>query len=114
MYLTAVYGDLSNVAGGTTAANIVPPPPPPPPPSSGQWPNEPAGFTPVTERSFDLLTEASWIMSGPLTIVAGPTAPKSPSLVCQITFPAGFSGGQGPGVSGRWGGEYRGSLVSCV
>src|SRR3989449_10900117 len=108
MNLNAVYGGLSNVASGTTATNTVPPPPPPPPPSSGQWPNEPAGFTPVTERSFDLLTEASWFMSGPLTIVADPTAPKSPSLVGQIPFPAGFSGGYDPGFPAIAGANSRG------
>jgi len=77
-------------------------------PPGGQWPNEPAGFTPVTERSFDLLTEASWFMSGPLTIVADPTAPKSPSLVGQITFPAGFSGGYDPAFTAIDGANSRG------
>jgi hypothetical protein len=63
---------------------------------SSLWPNEPAGFTAVTERSFSLASEVGWSTTGPLAIVPDLSAPKSPSLVGQMTYPAGFTGGTEP------------------
>ena len=109
MNLNAVYGALSNVASATTAAGVVAPPPPPPPaPSGGLWPNQPAEFTAVTERSFDLLSEAGWSSSGPLLLVPDLTAPKSGGSVGQITYPAGFAGGSQPAFSAVSGVNARG------
>jgi len=90
MNLNAVYGGRSNVANGTTAPSVVPPPLAP----SGS--NEPAGFTPVADRTFDAVAELGWGASALVSVVADPTAPKSPPLVGQVTYPAGFGGGYEP------------------
>jgi hypothetical protein len=62
--------------------------------------NEPTGMTVLTERSFSALNENGWTNTGgsSYAIVADASAPKSPSSVGQIKFPAGFGSGNAPVV----------------
>jgi len=70
---------------------------PPPPPSSATWPNEPAGFTPLTDWPFNTVTGSGWNQNtGNATIVPDGTAPLSPANVMQIPYPAGFVAGSAP------------------
>jgi hypothetical protein len=84
---------LSDVA--TVTVTAVPPANPP-------FPHEPAGFTPLTERSFTIEPESGWTLipaagvAGDFSIVQDATGPKSPPGAGQVTFPAGFLGGGEP------------------
>ena len=70
---------------------------PPPPPSSATWPNEPAGFTPLTDWPFNTVTGSGWNQNtGNATIVPDGTAPLSPANVMQMPYPAGFVAGSAP------------------
>lgn len=62
------------------------------------YPNEPPGFTAMTERTFESTVESGWRSStdGGFTIVSDSTAPHSPPWVGQARFPAGFPGGFEP------------------
>jgi hypothetical protein len=103
--LNAVFGGLSNVAISTTAASSGVTDPPSGGGVGGTWPNQPAGFTPITERLFNAAVEDGWIASTSLSIVADATAPKSPSAVGQMTYPAGTTGGgagSDPGYAERY------------
>jgi hypothetical protein len=51
-------------------------------------------MTRITERSFSAPNEDGWTDGG--SIVADATAPRSPSGIEQIVFPAGFTGGNAP------------------
>jgi uncharacterized protein YjdB len=91
--------------GQSGSATVTVTTPPPPPPGGS---NEPAGMTVITDRPFNSTTptytpgEAGWEdWSGTtyLTIVQDATAPKSPSNVGQLRYPAGYSGGNAPGGS---------------
>jgi hypothetical protein len=77
--------------------------------SSGPWPKEPAGFTMLTDWSYDqLVTSAtgSWLSgtnvwnqtrgTGLAAIVSDPGAPLSPPNVAQITYPIGLPSGTEP------------------
>ncbi len=64
----------------------------PPPPPTGSV--EPPGMTVITERPFSAMNEDGWTDGS--IIVSDPTAPKSPSSIGQIVFPAGFTGGNAP------------------
>lgn len=68
------------------------------PPGNGPWPNEPAGFTVVSDQPWDVLTAGGWSLQfGVLPlIVPDPTAPLSPPDVLQITYPVGFASGSAP------------------
>src|SRR5690606_28261173 len=58
-------------------------------------PNEPAGFSVITERSFSNEVEDGWTVyenTATFDIVNDPTAPKSPGSVGRCTFPAGYTG----------------------
>ena len=86
---------LSETKTGTaaiTATSVVPPPP------GGSV--EPAGMTPLTERQFSGLNEDGWTNTGSpnYTIQPDATAPKSPTFVGQIRYPAGFGAGNAPAV----------------
>jgi Big-like domain-containing protein len=61
---------------------------------------EPAGLTTLTERPFSALNEDGWTNTGSsyYSIKQDATAPKSPSSVGQILFPAGFGSGNAPAV----------------
>jgi uncharacterized protein YjdB len=96
---------------GSATLTVTAPPPPPPPGSGPVWRgNEPTGMTSIDERSFNSLGEdPAWgSMGSPgATIVADATAPKSPSNVLSINFPAGFSGGGSPEHSSIVVPDYR-------
>ena len=80
----------------------------PPPGGSG----EPSGMTVITSRAFNSTTAPNYV-SGEggwydfpttpvnFTIVTDATAPKSPSSVAQIRYPAGFTAGGSPGGTER-------------
>lgn len=99
------YSGLSNVATGTTAPASGGSDGNPDPsgdgsggtlPSSGDYPAEPAGFSPVTETSYSSTEENGWRSHSDLTIVTDTDAPRSPSSVGQALFPAGWTGGYAP------------------
>lgn len=82
------------------------------PQGTGSWPNEPQGFTSITDDPFNSLTGNGWNIVdntlGLLTIVNDPNAPLSPPSVIQYFFPIGFLGGIGPGaVFYRLGGIHQ-------
>jgi hypothetical protein len=65
------------------------------------WPNEPSGFSEVTNQAFDALNAAGWSLSsasGQVSIVSDGDAPASASNVIQFRYPAGYSGGGAPGT----------------
>lgn len=73
--------------------------------SSIDWPNEPAGFTLLTDEAFDALSENGWngqdretINGSGLTVVTDPAAPLSPANVLQFKYADSFPGGVEPGV----------------
>jgi hypothetical protein len=97
MNLNAVYGPLSNVAAGTTASSSTPPPPPPPPPPPGS--GEPAGMSLITNEPFDALPSNHCTGYYTYSLVPDATAPYSPTSVFQILYPAGYHGGDSPGLT---------------
>jgi uncharacterized protein YjdB len=82
---------------GTSSITVTAAPPPPPPGSA-----EPTGMNTITERPFSAISEGGWgvvAASGctcNFSIVSDPTAPKSPSSIGQILYPAGFAAGGEP------------------
>jgi len=89
--ITATSEGMTGGASLTVQTVVVPPP-------TGT--NEPSGMTVLTERSFSALNENGWTNTGgsSYAIVADASAPKSPSSVGQIKFPAGFGSGNAPVV----------------
>jgi hypothetical protein len=73
-------------------------------PSAG-YPNEPSGFSTITDRPFNLETEDGWRASsnvaGGLTITVDANALKSAPAVGQMYYPEGFDGGYTPGAANR-------------
>lgn len=103
--VNAVFGAFSNVASGTTAVSTVPVPPPVVPPPAGAWPNEPAGFTLLSDAPCTALVENGWravqrqtTNGSGLFAVVDPTAPFSPPGVLQFLFASGFVAGSEPGA----------------
>ena len=82
---------------GTSTITVTAAPPPPPPGTA-----EPSGMTTITERPFSAISEDGWSVAAAsgsvnnFSIVQDATAPKSPSGVGQILYPAGFSAGGEP------------------
>jgi hypothetical protein len=85
------------------------------PATGGAGPNEPAGFTPYTDRYFNEMPEPGWgaqaqpDVPGGLEmmpiVVQDPSAPVSQPNVGQITYRAGFTGaGYAPGQTWTGGG----------
>lgn len=72
------------------------------PPGTGSWPNEPAGFTMIADKSFSSLVGNGWSIVdnalGLVTVGIDPNAPLSPPSVMQYLYPIGFVGGNGPGA----------------
>jgi Big-like domain-containing protein len=65
----------------------------------GTWPNEPAGFTAISDQPFNLLTSLGWILEfGTAVIGLDVSAPLSPPSVLQVVYPIGFAGGSAPGT----------------
>jgi uncharacterized protein YjdB len=63
--------------------------------------NQPSGATTISERAFNALAEDGWpspllYNGGQGAITTDASAPKSPSNVLQVTFPAGFPAGDQP------------------
>jgi hypothetical protein len=81
---------------------------------AGTWPNEPQGFSLVTDEAFDALDHKGWLstVGAPnVSIIADSTAPLSPPNVLQFFYKLGYAGGTAPGT------EYyriRGSLPSAL
>jgi uncharacterized protein YjdB len=97
---TVTITATSEGKSGTATVTVTPAPPPPP---GGSWPNEPAGYTLVTDFGWDALNTAGWlnatasdITNGKVAIVTDNTAPLSPPYVLQIFYPIGFVGGTAP------------------
>jgi hypothetical protein len=89
----------SEGVNGTAALTVTVLPPPP----SGTWPNEPAGFTLVSDEAFNALTENGWTggqgqttNGSGLVLTTDPTAPLSPLYVLQCTYATGFQAGSAP------------------
>lgn len=93
-----MWVDNLTVATSRGVDTVVVVPPPPPPPSTGLWPNEPAGWTTMTDFAFDNYTSGGWHTNPGPTIIADPTAPVSPPNVAQWFYPAGFGAGSSPGT----------------
>src|SRR6185503_19500443 len=113
----AEFGDLSLVVSGTTTSVAppppppppLPPPPPPPPSSGGAWPNEPAGFTLLSDYGFGDFVPATnrgdllgsgwriwWNDRGLGTLAQDNAAPQSPTGVFQVHYPIGWLSGYEP------------------
>src|SRR5712692_8630139 len=94
---SATITATSEGQSGTAAVTVSVPPPPPP---GGSWPNEPAGFTQLTDRSFAALLEDGWQQvpaNNPYySIQVDASAPQSPPYVGEALFPAGFGSGSAP------------------
>jgi hypothetical protein len=78
---------------------------------------EPPGMTPITERPFSAATEDGWYFEYDQTnamLVQDTSAPRSPSSIMQLTYPAGMAGGTGPSSLERdWAtGTYKTLYVS--
>jgi len=72
--------------------------------ASAAWPNEPAGFTVLTDEPFNALNENGWqavqsqtTNGSGLSLGADAGAPLSPPGVLQFKYAAGFVGGSEPG-----------------
>ena len=75
--------------------------------AAGAWPNEPAGFTVMSDEPFNALTENGWYAAerqttngSGLSVTADLTAPVSPANVLTFTYATGYQAGSEPG------GEY--------
>lgn len=66
--------------------------------STSLWPNQPAGYSLITDRFFNAKVENGWQDRGDaaFSIVTDAAAPKSASKVGQALFRAGFPSGRGP------------------
>jgi len=99
---TATQGGPSGVASVTVSDG--------PPPSSGSWPNEPAGFSLISDYGFgDVIPvtndpialgssgwQAQWNTAGNGTLIADAGAPVSLGGVYQVRYPMGFVDGTAP------------------
>jgi len=75
----------------------------PPPPPAGTWPNEPAGWTVVTDYDMHALNDGGWlnvypqdVVNGKISIAVDPAAPFSPPSVWQVMYPIGMASGSAP------------------
>jgi hypothetical protein len=83
-------------------------------PSAG-YPNEPPGFTKITERGFDARIEDNWTDRPGQNFIIFPDAsvPRSQPNTGRAQFPLGFQGGSGPISTGRsLGGNYKEIYIS--
>ena len=69
--------------------------------TANPWPNEPAGYTLVSDEPWNSLLDDSWLTAndsaGNVTIAQDASAPLSPTNVAQYRYPSGFADGSGPG-----------------
>ena len=78
---------------GTSSLAVLPPPQP------GVWPHEPPSYALIAEQPWSVLSSLGWFLEfGTASIGVDATAPESPPLVLQITYPTGFAGGSAPGT----------------
>ena len=71
-------------------------------PGVATWPNEPAGFSLVSDQPWDSVGSLGWTEQfGAASITADLLAPRSPPGVLTITYPAGFAGGSAPATAAR-------------
>ena len=104
--VTAVAAGSSQISAtsegksGNATLTVVAAPPPPPPPPGGSV--EPSGMTVLTERPFSAVTEDGWTVApwsgsnANCEIITDAAAPKSPSNIGRIKYPAGFASGGEP------------------
>ena len=66
--------------------------------STGEWPNEPAGFLAMTNQPWNDLADGGWNRrdSTDDRIVVDTAAPLSPAAALEYVYPAGFPGGTAP------------------
>jgi Big-like domain-containing protein len=93
--LTAIARDAAgnrttSASRTVTVSNAAPPP--------GTWPNEPSGFTTVTDFGFDNFNSGGWSTNPGPTISTDGNAPRSPSNVATWFYPQGFGAGSSPGT----------------
>ena len=72
----------------------------PPPPTVG-WPNEPAGYTAISDQPWNALSSLGWghqNRGASSSVTLDATAPLSASNVLVHSYPAGLSGGVEPAV----------------
>jgi hypothetical protein len=96
---TATITATSEGQSGTAALTVSVAPPP------GSWPNEPAGFTVLTDEPFNALVENGWheaqrqtTNGSGLFLRTDLTAPLSLSSVLEFKYATGYTGGSEPGV----------------
>lgn len=103
--VTAIAAGTAHIAatseGQVGSATLTVSTSPPPPGGSA----EPTGMTAITERPFNAAVEDGWLLptwAQPyFTVVADATAPKSPSNVARVRYPAGWAGGDSPALEER-------------
>lgn len=103
---TATRLVIATCVTATAAPTPTPPPDtttpaPTPTPTPTPGTNEPAGMTRITESTFASLTEDGWRPYYAVSLAADASDPKSPSGVAVIRYPAGFAGGDSPGLIER-------------
>ena len=94
---TATITATSEGQSGTAAITVTALPPP------GTWPNEPAGWTVVTDYDMHALNDGGWlnvypqdVVNGKISIAVDPAAPFSPPSVWQVMYPIGMASGSAP------------------
>ena len=83
-------------ASASITVNAVAPPPPPPPTGSG---NEPSGMTTITDEPFSVLPSSNCRGYYTYSLPVDATAPYSPGNVFKVNYPAGYNGGDSPGLT---------------
>ena len=99
--LTAVARDGANktatsAAVSVTVNNVVLPPP-----GGGTWPNEPGGYTTLSDQPWGVLSSIGWFhqnRGASSFITVDVSAPLSASTVLAHSYPAGMPGGVEPAV----------------
>jgi len=61
--------------------------------------NEPASMTTITDQPFTSLPSSGWTPYFSWGLASDATAPHSPSSVFEIVYPAGYNGGNSPGLA---------------
>jgi hypothetical protein len=95
--VTGVAPGVARIAGtiegksDTAVVTIVPP-------GAGPWPNEPRGFTVISDQPWSSALSLGWTLQFgvPPLIVPDAAAPLSPPDILQITYPTGFVAGSAP------------------
>ena len=82
-----------------TVLNTVVPPPPPPP--SGAWPNEPSGYTVISDQPWNAVSSLGWghqNRAASSFVAVDASSPLSSSNVLAHSYPPGMPGGVEPAV----------------